>query len=98
MPTNDNEPDIEGATLPLSDAHGQAALLLVESLLHGLCEKSALSTAEAIEIVDRAAVVQFDKAEAADGAGAAMWQSHSLLSNIATSLGIDADPGSPPRR
>lgn len=94
MPTNDNEPEVRGAMHPSSDAHGQAALLLVESLLHGLCENSTLSTAEAIEIVDRAVEVQFDKAEAADGAAAPMWQSHALLSAIAMSLSIDGNGGS----
>lgn len=96
MPTNDNEPKIPGTTPTPSDAHGQAALLLVESLLHGLCENSTLSAADAIEIVDRAVDVQFDQAEAADGAGASMWQSHSLLSAIAKSLSFDGNGGSPP--
>lgn len=96
MPTNDNDSATRGATFP-PDVHGQAALLLVESLIHGLCENSTLSTGEAVEITERAASVQAEKAEAADGAGEPMWQSHALLSSIATSLKIDSDDATTPR-
>ncbi|UUL83800.1 hypothetical protein [Sphingomonas qomolangmaensis] len=94
MPSNDNHPIRNTAT---PDGHGQAALLLAESLIHGLCEKSVLTNLEAIEIVDRAVDVQFDLAEAADGAGAPMWRSHALLSSIATSLRTDVGEPTPPR-
>lgn len=89
MPMNDNGPTIGGATFPSFDSHGQAALLLIESLIHGLCENSTLSHDQAIEITERAVDVQFEQAEAADGAGAPMWRSHSLLSAILASLRID---------
>lgn len=50
-----------GTGVPLSahdaDAHGQAALLLVESLVHGLIARSVISVTEAVEIVDVAAEV-----------------------------------------
>ena len=72
------------------DAHGQAALLLVESLIHGLCEESVLSADEAVEIAERAVSVQSDHAESADGAAAPMWRSHALLSSIAASLRTDS--------
>ena len=91
MPTNDNDPAMSGATLLPSDPHGHAALLLVESLIHGLCENSMLSAAQAVEITERAVSVQSDQAEAADGAGAPLWRSHALLSSIAASLQIDVD-------
>lgn len=96
MPINKNDSATRGATPSSSDAHGQAALLLVESLIHGLCENSTLSTEEAIEITERAINVQADQAEAADGAGAPMWQSHALLSSIAASLKIDGKDSSAP--
>lgn len=89
MPTNDNDPAMQGAIPLPSDPHGQAALVLVESLIHGLCENSTLSCAEAVEITERAVSVQSDFAEAADGAGAPLWRSHGLLSAIATSLRFD---------
>ena len=89
MPTNDNDPAIADATLFPSDPHGHAALLLVESLIHGLCENSMLSVGQAVEITERAVNVQSDQAEAADGAGAPLWRSYVLLSSIAASLRID---------
>ena len=94
MATNDNDTGLCAGHSP--DTHGQAALLLVESLIHGLCENALLTTGEAIEIAERAVSVQFDRAEAADGAAAPMWRSHSLLTAIATSLRTDdCGPSSP---
>ena len=98
MHTNDNGSSLNGGTPPPGDAHGQAALLLVESLIHGLCEKAILSTSEAIEIAERALEVQFDQAEAADGAGAPLWRSHALLSAIVESLRSDDKGGPAPPR
>ncbi|MBB5713114.1 hypothetical protein FHT02_004377 [Sphingomonas xinjiangensis] len=97
MPTNDNDPAKRGPTLSSSDPHGHAALLLVESLIHGLCENSTLSVGQAVEITERAISVQFDQAEAADGEGAPLWRSHALLSVIAASLQVDGgdEPTSP---
>ncbi|MCL6250832.1 hypothetical protein M3P36_07215 [Altererythrobacter sp. KTW20L] len=71
------------------DPHGNAALLLVESLIHGLCEKSLLSTGEAIDIVERAVEVQAENLTAADGADSSIQRSHTLLSSIASSLQRD---------
>lgn len=42
----------------MKDAQGAAALLLVESLIHGLVANSALSIQEAIDIVDVATQVE----------------------------------------
>jgi hypothetical protein len=98
MPTNDNHPVTQEATLLPSDPHGHAALLLVESLIHGLCENSTLSVGEAVEITERAVNVQSDQAEAADGAGAPLWRSHALLSCIAASLRINVDDEPTPPR
>jgi hypothetical protein len=97
MPMNDNDPTTRGATIPASESHGQAALLLVESLIHGLCENSTLSNEQAVEITERAVNVQFDQAEAADGAGAPMWRSHALLSAILASLKIGGGLPARPR-
>ena len=94
MSLNENAPADRGTTPASFHAHGQAALLLVESLIHGLCEKATLSTEEAIEITERAINIQAEQAEAADGAGEPMWRSHALLSSIAASLKIDGKHGS----
>lgn len=95
MPTNDNEFSLNG-TDPGSDTHGQAALLLVESLIHGLCENDTLSVDEAVAITERAVDVQHDHAVAADGNGALLWRSHALLSRIASSLKSDEGQGPSP--
>ncbi len=49
------------------DAHGQAAMPLVESLIHGLVARAVFSVGDAVEIVDGAAEIH---QEIADEAGA----------------------------
>lgn len=98
MHINDNEAAVSAPAIS-AEAHGHAALLLVESLMHGLCECSVLSAGHAAEIVERALSVEVDQAEvaAADaGAGAALWQSHAMLEHIASSFRIDEDAAAPP--
>lgn len=90
MPTHDNDSAMRG-TMPQPDPHGQAALLLVESLIHGLLARSVISNGDAIEIIESADSVQVDVAEAADGAGEPMWRAHALLSAIAESLKLDGN-------
>lgn len=96
MPTNDDNSAMRGIMPPMPDPHGHAALLLVESLIHGLLTRSIITIDDAIDIVESADSVQIDVAEAADGAGAPMWQSHALLTAILESLKYDADGGSAP--
>ena len=71
------------------DAHGQAALLLVESLIHQLRDRDVLSTAEAVEILEIA--IEAKRAIAADWGDtpAAREKSIALLDAIATSLRAD---------
>lgn len=98
MPINDNDPHAPGLLAHASDAHGQAALVLVESLIHGLVERAVLTVEDAVEIIDAAKEVQRDVAEEADGAGAKLWQSHTLLTAMADSLRGDiAHPDGSPR-
>ena len=54
--SNDNHSTVP-AELPLPDAHGQAALMLVESLIHTLVERSAISLGDALDIVEGASDV-----------------------------------------
>jgi hypothetical protein len=50
--SNDNQAAIAHIhSSPEPDAHGQAALLLTESLLHGLIARSVITVADAVEIV-----------------------------------------------
>lgn len=74
-----------------ADGHGKAALLLVESLIHGLIANSVLTVADAIEIIDTAADVERDSAparSAGDGADPAI-AAPSLLVPLSKSLGFD---------
>lgn len=82
----------------VSDGDGHAALLLVESLIHGLCEKGILTSCDAAGIVERAISVQHDYAEAAGDGGASMWHAHARLLSIAASLEIDGEEATGPAR
>ena len=87
--TNDNH---SGTAAPARepDAHGQAALLLVESLLHDLVARSVLSVEEAIEIVEIAAEVKAEVAAELGDSPATMRHSLVLLEAIGRSLKGDA--------
>ena len=91
MPDSENGLEIRGPLPDASEAHGRAALVLVESLIHVLMERSLLSIGDTKEILATALEVQADAAEAADGASQPLWRSHSLLSAISTSLKHDGD-------
>jgi len=91
MPIDDQNPASSGHIPPLPDPHGHAALLLVESLIHGLLSRAVMTVEDALEIIEAADDVQVDYAMAADGKGAPMWQAHALLTSIAESLKIDRD-------
>lgn len=66
------------------------------SLIHGLLARSIITITDAIDIVESADSVQVEIAEAADGHGALMWQSHALLTAIANSLKHDGSGSSTP--
>jgi len=88
MSSNDNyvSPNV---TSSLPDSHGQAALLLVESLIHGLIERSVITRQNGLDIIETAISVQGDVARATDGTADPMWHAHSLLTRVAGSLEID---------
>lgn len=76
---------------PKADAHGEAAILLVESLIHGLIAKRVLSVSEAVEIVDVATEVKLE-AGIEDGAPTVASQtSINLLQDISASLKFDLE-------
>jgi len=72
-----------------SDPYGHAALLLVESLLHGLIEKSVLTAQEALAIVERAAEVKAENAPDLGDSPEALEKSLALINAIAASLRHD---------
>jgi hypothetical protein len=71
------------------DAHGQAALLLTESLLHMLVENRGLTNAQAVDVVHTAAVVKVEVAEAAGESRSRMLESLALLSRMEQSFQAD---------
>ena len=73
------------------DAHGQAALLLTESLLHALVENATLSNADAVGVIQSAAEVKVEVAIAAHESKARMEESLALLSRMAASFEVDPD-------
>ena len=72
------------------DAHGQAALMLAESILHALIDTSTISIDGALAIVRVAQEAKAEMAKAAAESRARMEQSLALLDQIAISLATDS--------
>jgi hypothetical protein len=87
---NDDDPPIPWRGPQRLDAHEQAALFLIESLLHSLIARSVISVAEAVEIVEVAAEVKTDAAAEMGDTPGALQRSLDLLAAIGASLAIDA--------
>ena len=67
--------------------------MLTESLLHCLIERGVLSNSDAVGVVQMAAEVKVDVAEAAGESKGRMQESIALLARMAYSLGTDAASG-----
>lgn len=78
-------------THPLPDAQGQAALLLIESLIHSLLDNGALTKEQALEAIGSAMDVKEESAGARKEAERTLRKSLSLLTNM--KLSIDAHSG-----
>lgn len=78
---------------PEPDAHGQAALVLAESLLHALVEATILTSDEIIDAIETACEVKFESATAAGESNARMQASLALLKGIARSFRSDLPVG-----
>ena len=87
--TNDNDPASSEAVAGGPDAHGQAAMLLVESLLHALVARSVLTLEDAIEVVTVATEVKEEVAYHLGDTPETMRKSVNLLSAVARSLSHD---------
>ena len=74
---------------PEPDAHGQAALLLAESILHALVSSSTLTNEDAITVVRIAAEVKEEVAMTAGESAPRMRQSLELLSDIEATFRAD---------
>jgi len=75
------------------DAHGQAAMLLVESLLHSLISRSVISVADEVEIVEVAAEVKAEIGADLGDSPETMRHSLALLDAISQSLRRDVQNG-----
>ena len=87
--------DNHGPNRPLNaepDAHGQAAFLMVESLILMLRDKGVLSTHEAIEVVETAAEVKREVAENWGDSPETLRRSLALIGTVITSLRADTLP------
>ncbi len=71
------------------DAHGRAALLLVESLIHGLTARSVLSVGEAVSIMEVALDAQIAISDDEAQPTPAMRKATALLTSLVASLRID---------
>ena len=81
------------------DAHGQAALLLAESILHALVETETLTVEGALSVIETTCEVKVEVAEQAGESRGRMQESLALLKAIAASFAVDAEfrEQSPPR-
>ena len=71
------------------DAHGQAALLLTESLLHALVANAVLSNRQAVEVIEIAAEVKFEVATAHHESRKKIDESFKLLADMQASFASD---------
>ena len=71
---------------PNPDAQGQAALLLIESLIHSLLDNGALTKHQALEAIDSAMQVKEESASEAKEAAETLRKSLGLLTNMQHSI------------
>lgn len=73
------------------DAHGQAALLLAESILHALVESKTLTLDAALSVIETTCEVKVEVAEQAGESKGRMEASLALLQAISASFAVDAE-------
>ena len=77
---------------PIPDAQGQAALLLIESLIHSLLDNGALTKEQAIQALDSAYEVKEESAADRKEASATLLKSLGLLQSMRISIGAHSGP------
>ncbi len=87
--SNDNDNTLPVSSAQDSDAHGRAAMLLVESLIHGLIARSVISAKDAAEIVEVAQDIDTEIAAEQEGPPSTTRKSQTLLAAIRASLDFD---------
>lgn len=93
MPSDSSNDNADRHASHGPDAHGEAAMLLVESLVHGLIARDVISVADAVEIVDVAAEVKADVGRELGDSPTDLRRSLSLLNAISSSLRRDVPIG-----
>lgn len=86
---NDNDGPRPASRFDEPDAHGQAAMLLVESLIHTLVARSVINLEDAIEIITVALDANTEIAVDLGNVDDATDKSAALLSRILQSLSND---------
>lgn len=86
--SNDNDFAQSGDTQTEPDAHGLAALLLAESIVHGLLARSIITVADAVEIVETAVEICAEMVEQSVSAATTL-HALTMLDGISTSLKND---------
>lgn len=71
------------------DAHGQAALILAESILHALIDVKTITTEQAIDVVRSAEEIKTEVAALSGESNSRMQESLELLKRIGMSLETD---------
>ena len=71
------------------DAHGQAALILAEAILHALVDIKTMTTAQALDVVHSAAEIKAEIATLSGESRTRMHESLELLKRIGISLKTD---------
>lgn len=93
LTSNDNQPARARGDQRTPDAMGQAAILLVESMLHGLIARNVITVADAVEMVEIAVEVKEECAAELGDTEAVMERSLALLGSIHASLSGDLPKG-----
>lgn len=73
------------------DAHGQAALLLAESILHALVETKILTVDGALSVIETTCEVKHEVAEQTGESEGRLQESLKLLKDISATFAVDAE-------
>lgn len=87
--SNDNGRVPRAAPAALVDGQAEAAILLVESLIHGLIERSIISVSDAMDIAETAAEAKVEIASDAGNKPPTIRGSLTILEAISASLQRD---------
>ena len=85
----DNPDPLDGVPAADPDAHGRAALLLVESLIHGLTARGVLTVAEAVAIMELALDTQTAIVDETAAPSPSMRKATTLLTSLVQSMRVD---------